>query len=38
VFRLLEISEDVRKVHPAAGISIAEGDLTDMAVERGIHA
>jgi hypothetical protein len=25
-------------VHPAAGIGIAEGNLTDMAVERSIHA
>ncbi len=37
VFGRLEVAEDVREVHPAAGIGVAEGDLAGMAVERGIH-
>jgi hypothetical protein len=37
VLRLLEISEDVREMHPAAGIGIAEGNLADVAVEWSIH-
>lgn len=37
MFGFLEVVEDIGEVHPAAGIGIAEGDFTGVAVEGRLH-